>query len=555
MIAEYHGPFDHYYFYAYAKVLDILNIPISMYTLNMGNVILSLLCVVMFYIVGKVYFNSAVGLIAALLLSLNVVEIDQSVFISRYSGLITITVCVFLVSLRYLMEKKNTLWTVIVAIVILFASTGELIMTVPLLYVVGVVFLLIYETPERLTLGDIVRFLVRRRSIMLLCLSIPMLIGHYYLSERIIGLFGPLLGPDYKARHFFDQEFFTMLLSFLSAGGSVLFAVLVWCMFIYLIVKEKSKSKYLIAMYAAITLILGIEFSIMEKPQYFWLHLYYTTMPFCVFSAATIYYFIKHIGLKQKGYLYQYAGAVILIAAFSPQIVEVIEDYKKHPAYKPSALAPVGWYIRKYGEKYTSKVYNLFDDVTLLGDKKPKYYYGDNRANYHYGTPLWYGKQIGKDFKKGGSLHPVEHYRRAIYGYSEIFFSKLPDRYDINKYPFKFDFVVVVPEFLVKEAVREFAVRNLEALQRDGYRVVAVVKDEGSVVAKIYSYKELPYVEMDLSTYSQKWDDEYGNLSNLFEHNRIGLSMEMGYIEHLEKWEYGRLKKGEMPEMRFKTED
>jgi hypothetical protein len=300
-------------------------------------------------------------------------------------------------------------------------------------------------------------------------------------------------------------------------------------MFIYLIVRGESKTRWLIAMYATIALVLAIELSVGDRPSVHSMHLFYTIIPFCVFSAATIFYFIKHIGSKQKGYLYQYVAAVVLIAAFSPQIVEVIEDYGKRPAYKPSALAPVGWYIRKYGEKYTSKVYNLFDDVDDSAQGIWK------KAHYHYNTPFWYGKQISVDFFQKGSLHPLEHYRRAIYGYSDIFFTHLPDRYDINAYPFKFDFIVVIPDFLVKEAVRKFAERNLEALQKDGYRVVAVVKDEGRVAAKIYSYKELPYVEMELYTYSKKWDDDYGNLSNLFEHNRIGIPMEMGKIERLDK--------------------
>jgi hypothetical protein len=499
-----HGTYDSLFLYSYSGLLDTLHVPITVFNLGLGEVLLSLAGIVVVYFVGRSYFNPVVGLIAAALLAVSTRAVSFAA-LSYFYNTTVFTLGVFLLAIRWYHRRLDTWSALLLGVVVFVGSGSELVAFFPVWLVICDAFLL-REAHGTLTAGTLRRFYLRPHTL-LIWMPIPlMVLVHYYIYTRV-GVGGSNLGMigiamvNYGGNN--DPataalQFVELMKAVISSTWSAYLMVAMWAGLVYLYVKGRLPKANMLAMFwlvmAVIAAVLSVKRGIASSGSDRSFHL---LVPASVFSAAALYYLFRAMNWPLRA-----AGIVALVLVLRAPVMSL--PFALHPSFTPSPLEAAGWYVRTYGHPYTTRVFNLIPDIGV-----------------HHNSEFWYGKQMMRDFTDPGDLHPPDHYRKAIFGVAAD-----AEPVDVSTYDFAFDFVVVLRKFADRDYVR----RNLSFLNAHGYTVVATVIDHGAVVADIYSPHALPRTEMDLYEYSDRWGHDYGRLATLLEHNRIGLASYWGGI-------------------------
>jgi hypothetical protein len=507
-----HGTYDSWFIWAYTGLLDWVHQPITMFSIGHGEVLLSVATVALVYVVGRSYFNAPVGLIAAGLLAVSSRHIAFSALPWFYNTAV-FTVGVFLLAWKAYHDRR-TWWSALMLGAVVFIGAGsELVVLFPL-WMLACDPLFIRHRDGRLEMATWRRYYLRPQSLLIWAPIAIMAAVHWYIYKRV-GFAGNNLGMIGIAR--LNYSGFNGPL--VMAGGLLHSARLVidswvglWIVvalvrgLVHVYQKRELPRLNVMGMLTVMLAVTALVINLKRGGAAGGTdRSFHVLLPGCVLMAAGF------LALFREARWPERLLGIGLVATVI--ISEPLSTEKFDPTFvpKPAPLEAVGWYVRTYGERYDTKVFNLFPDIDL-----------------HLNSEFWYGKQLMEDFTDASPMHPVSHYRKQIFGYSQgKGFTNLAD------FAFPFDFVVVFDRptpALVTEANTAWVRRNLEWALAHGYHRVATVSRDRELVASIYSPRDLPFREMDAGQYGERWGREYGNLKNLFENNRIGLASYWGHF-------------------------
>ncbi|MEK7790688.1 MAG: hypothetical protein AAB309_03580, partial [Deltaproteobacteria bacterium] len=165
----------------------------------------------------------------------------------------------------------------------------------------------------------------------------------------------------------------------------------------------------------------------------------------------------------------------------------------------------VGYYVREYGGK-NATVFNMWSCGRMDLHQYCEYYYGKQLMNPIYsGSP----RKIFCVGSKDTFNDILENYRLSdftFYVNVKYYYHLYPNEKKVTSNIEGSDLEWLLPE-----------------LKRRGAKKVAVVRRGDEVLAEIYSRENVPYLDLEIDDYNQRWNKKFANIENLVEHKWIGL--------------------------------
>jgi hypothetical protein len=519
--------------YLSSGIYEFLNIPINAFWILGFYVLLGTISVVLTYILGCKLFDSRIfGLFGAFIMAIHPGQIASS-RTDNAEATVTLFVLITLILLLRYKEKPSSHRRTLLSLSLVIIASMETIILLPLFFIYQIILFSIPEGRFSIINFEHIKYLLSKDNIIIWTPTVLVLIIHYYVYLRVgdsnIGLFGyainlsqPIQLDGIKGNYLWHNfvtysEYYYNAIFFSSSIIAFLFLI------IYKLKKNKiSDTKPLIFLFiGSLYFFLLIFIGIGGTNSYFYIHdgisiLFISSIWVFLIKTLTrnesrskVIIYESRLGLFKQikiDFLLSIILTSLLVIFISINTVNTIKTaYSRQPLIHP--LKSMGYYINENSDKDPT-AYIMLPCHRYNVLRNAEFYLGTQMMDeeVHNGKPR-------KQFCMGSKS--VEE-TLDIYSLDDFDFYISIDNLKMMKVP------EIADPINIKSKVNE--------LLANGIRRVAIIKNDETILGEIFSRKDLPLEELQISKYDILWDKKYANISGIIKTNWSGQTSTWGFL-------------------------
>ena len=505
--------------YLSSGIYEFLNIPINAFWLLSFYVLLGTLCVVLTYVLGSNLFKSRIfGLVGAFIMAIHPGQIASS-RTDNAEVTVTFFVLITLILLLRFKDKPSNLRMAQYSLPLVIIASMESIILLPLFFIYQIILFSLPEPRLSKKILGYIKYLFSKDNMIIWTPTVLILLVHYYVYTRVgdsnIGLFGYAINLSqpiqldgitggYLWHNFLIySEYYNKTFFSISILAFLFLAIYKW--------KEDEFDDIKPLIFLSIGFLyffLLIFIGIGGTNTYFYIHDAFSLL----FLSSIWVYLIIILNQRLEEILQLISRnkkksiTAVLILFISLQIINsftsVLSRQKMiHP------LKSIGYYINENSDKNpTAYIMLPCNRYNIL-----------RNAEFYLGTQM-----MGEEVYNG---KPRKQFCIGTKSINETLNIYELDDFDFYISIYKLS-LMKVPELANPSIITS----KVNKLLDNGIQRVAIIKKDEIILGEIFSRKDLPFEELQISEYDSLWDKKYGNISGIIKTNWSGQTSTWGFM-------------------------
>ena len=509
-----------------------LGIPLNEYWLRFFYVCLGTISVAGTYVLGRMLADYRCGLVGAAILAIN----SDQILRSRNDNAEPMVTFIFLICLIALFSyKENPTWIrrTLLSFILPIAASMESIVILPLIVIYQIILFVPHEPSWSKKIGRCCQYLLSKENMLIWFPCLIAILIHIYVYFRIgmsnIGLFGYMvLTTSRKINELgFVDNFVKVYETYSKYYFNPIFFYSSLVAFVALVLDRKNNKLGKLLVFSGVGFFYFFILSLFTSAD-FATHLYICDSINVLFLGGV---WLSLVQRSQGIYFFRNKSWVVCIlslfflAQTSGLFQRVLErESLVHP------LKSIGYYINENSEG-SPTVYLLLDCYKYNVLFNAEFYFGTQIMNMgeQYNIPrklFCMGSSSIEDTLSAYKLNDFDFYV-AVY---DIFSVDTGEKMTGDSLRFFWNGEISRKKQKYKSFRAKKIDSKIQELLANGVKRVAIIRNKGLIMGEIYSRRNIPFKEMELSEFDKLWDQKYANILGIVKTRWTGIAGTWGFI-------------------------